>query len=161
MANEDKITFPIDEPVDFVIVGSGSAGGILARELSAGGFRVVVLEQGPYRTAKDFTHDELSVSMFGELRGGGNDVHQQTFRDDESKEATVTQVPPAEYAQTVGGSSVHFTANFWRFRESDFNRGALLFESRPRQPRPSVPRSGRCFGSSGRLQWFGIPCAQK
>jgi len=126
MANEDKVTFPVDEPVDFVIVGSGSAGGILAKELSTNGFKVVVMEQGPYRTAKDFTHDEWSVSNRGELRGGGNDVHQQTFRDDESKEATVSPIPPAEYAQTVGGSSVHFTANFWRFRESDFMERSLL-----------------------------------
>ena len=126
MANEDKVTFSIDEPVDFVIVGSGSAGGILAKELSTNGFKVVVLEQGPYRTAKDFTHDEWSVSHLGELRGGGNDVHQQTFRDDETREATVTPIPPAEYAQTVGGSSVHFTANFWRFRESDFMERSLL-----------------------------------
>lgn len=126
MANEDKVTFPIDEPVDFVIVGSGSAGGILAKELSTGGFKVVVLEQGLYRTAKDFTHDELSVSTFGELLGGGSDAHQQTFRDNESKVAELGQPQPAEYAQTVGGSSVHFTANFWRFRESDFMERSLL-----------------------------------
>ena len=46
MANEAGVTFPGDEPVDFVIVGSGSAGGILAKELSTSGFKVVVLE-GP------------------------------------------------------------------------------------------------------------------
>ena len=33
---------------------------------------------------------------------------------------------PAEYAQTVGGSSVHFSANFWRFREIDFNERSVL-----------------------------------
>ena len=49
MANENQVTFPIDEPVDFVIVGSGSAGGIIAKELSTNGFKVVVLEQGPFR----------------------------------------------------------------------------------------------------------------
>ena len=37
--------FPLGEAVDFVIIGSGSAGGILARELSMAGFEVVVLEQ--------------------------------------------------------------------------------------------------------------------
>jgi choline dehydrogenase-like flavoprotein len=126
MANENKVSFPIDEPVDFVIVGSGSAGGILAKELSTSGFKVVVLEQGPYRTAKDFTHDEFAVSMLGELRGGGSNAHQQTFRADDSEEAVVALPQPAEYAQTVGGSSVHFTANFWRFRESDFMERSLL-----------------------------------
>ena len=39
--------FPTREPVDFVVIGSGAAGGIIARELSRGGFDVVVLEQGP------------------------------------------------------------------------------------------------------------------
>jgi choline dehydrogenase-like flavoprotein len=127
MANENQATYPLDEAVDFVIVGSGSAGGILAKELSTNGFSVVVMEQGPFRTAKDFTHDELGVLMLGELSGGNNDVHQQTFRDDESKEGELAQgQPPAWYAQTVGGSSVHFTANFWRFREVDFKERSLL-----------------------------------
>jgi len=127
MANEDQASFPLDEEVDFVIVGSGSAGGILAKELSTNGYSVVVMEQGPFRTAKDFTHDELSVLMFDELSGGTNEVHQQTFRDDESKEGELVQGrSPAWYAQTVGGSSVHFTANFWRFREVDFKERSLL-----------------------------------
>jgi choline dehydrogenase-like flavoprotein len=34
--------------VDFVVVGSGAAGGVMARELSqAGDFSVLVFEQGP------------------------------------------------------------------------------------------------------------------
>lgn len=126
MANEEQATFPIDEPVDFVIVGSGSAGGIIARELSTSGFKVVVLEQGPYRTAADFTHDELSVENLGELTGGGHRANRQTFRHDEDQVAEVRESQPAYYAQTVGGSSVHFTANFWRLRELDFNERSLL-----------------------------------
>ncbi len=127
MASENQTSYSLDEAVDFVIVGSGSAGGILAKELSTNGFSVVVMEQGPFRTAKDFTHDELSVLMFGELGGGNNDVHQQTFRQDENEEAVAAQGrAPAQYAQTVGGASVHFTANFWRFREVDFKERSLL-----------------------------------
>jgi len=34
--------------VDFLIIGSGAAGGVMAKELATAGFRVVVLEQGPY-----------------------------------------------------------------------------------------------------------------
>ncbi len=126
MANENQVTFPIDEPVDFVIVGSGSAGGIIAKELSTNGFKVVVLEQGPFRRETDFTHDELSVENFGELTGGNNRDNQQTFRDDASKVAEVRESQPAYYAQTVGGSSVHFTANFWRLRELDFKERSML-----------------------------------
>ena len=51
------------DAVDFVVVGSGAAGGVVARELSRAGLRVVVLEQGPYLTEADFTHDELAVTQ--------------------------------------------------------------------------------------------------
>ena len=30
------------------------------------------------------------------------------------------------YARIVGGSSAHFTANYWRFHENDFNERSLL-----------------------------------
>jgi choline dehydrogenase-like flavoprotein len=118
--------YPLDEAVDFVIVGSGSAGGILAKELSTAGFDVVVLEQGPYRRAGDFVHDELAVVFRDELLGGGTRMSGQTFRRDANEVATVADRPPAEYAQGVGGSSVHFTGNFWRLREIDFHERSVL-----------------------------------
>ena len=124
MAN--SVTFATRDAVDFVIIGSGSAGGILAKELSTAGFDVVVLEQGPYRTAADFTHDELSILFRKELLGGGPEVHGQTFRHDEIDTATMPDESPIRYARGVGGSSVHFTANFWRFREIDFKERSLL-----------------------------------
>ena len=125
MANEGQVSFPINEPVDFVIIGSGAAGGILAKELSTNGFKVVVLEQGPYRRATDFTHDELAAFVLDESTGG-NQTHQQTVRSDESEDAIVAQSPAAFYGMMVGGSSVLFSANFWRFRETDFNERSVL-----------------------------------
>ena len=119
-------TFNTRDEVDFVIVGSGSAGGIIAKELATSGFSVVVLEQGPYRKATDFDHDEIDVVFNQSLLGGGPHIHNQTFRHTENEEAqTATQMTPAEYAMTVGGSSVHFTANFWRLRESDFKEHSM------------------------------------
>jgi choline dehydrogenase-like flavoprotein len=127
MANDSAVRFPMSEAVDFVIVGSGSAGGILAKELSTAGFDVVVFEQGPYRRATDFTHDEISVIYETELMGGDNKAHQQTFRADESRVAVAHKsIVPAGYAQTVGGGSTHYSANFWRFREVDFKERSLL-----------------------------------
>jgi len=126
MTIENQATYALDDEVDFVVIGSGSAGGIIAKELSTNGFSVVVLEQGPYRTAADFRHDELSVTFMEELAGGGNRKLQQTFRDDASKTAELLDAAPAYYARTVGGSSVHFTGNFWRLREVDFEERSLL-----------------------------------
>ena len=114
--------------VDFVVIGSGSAGGIMAKELSTAGFDVVLLEQGPYRKAEDFTHDEIDVVLNFGLEDGGIPSSRQTFRDDETKVAEQPPAgwsPPADYAQTVGGSSVHFTGNFWRLRESDFKERSI------------------------------------
>lgn len=127
MAIENRVTYPLTEEVDFVVVGSGSAGGILAKELAAAGFSIVVLEQGPFRDAADFTHDELGVLVMNGLGGGPDAAASQTFRDDEAKEARPgSGRPPAWYARGVGGSSVHYTANFWRLREIDFNERSVL-----------------------------------
>lgn len=126
MALENQVTYALDDEVDFVVIGSGSAGGIIAKELSTNGFKVVVLEQGPFRTKEDFTHDALNVFLFEGLQGGGNRSAQQTFRMDASETATVPQRMPAFYAQSVGGSSIHFTGNFWRLREVDFKERSLL-----------------------------------
>jgi choline dehydrogenase-like flavoprotein len=108
------------ETVDFVIVGSGAAGGVLAKELAVNGFSVVVLEQGPWRQPGDFHHDELGVWLLGELTGSPRDF-PQTFRRSADETAAVhPPVGPLLYARGVGGSSVHFTANFWRFHPVDF-----------------------------------------
>ncbi len=129
MAIESMPAFAHDEAVDFVVVGSGSAGGIIARELTVQGFDVVVFEQGPYRQAEDFSHDEIGVLFSGELLGGAASQLGQTFRDDESKAAGLPESemePPAYYARTVGGSSVHFSGNYWRLREIDFRERSVL-----------------------------------
>jgi choline dehydrogenase-like flavoprotein len=117
--------FPTREPVDFVVVGSGAAGGVVARELAVAGLNVVLLEQGPHRSAADFTHDELGVRFNNELLGGVGNV--QTYRRTPADTAQVqTSPPPASYAQGVGGASVHFTGNFWRLRPNDFKEKSLL-----------------------------------
>jgi choline dehydrogenase-like flavoprotein len=126
MRMTEKLQFPLREAVDFVIIGSGSAGGILARELSVAGFSVVVLEQGKYRTTEQFNHDELAVWYQNEYSGGSPAEDPQTFRHDEDAVAQPTEFPAAWYARTVGGSSVHFSGNFWRLRPSDFQERSLV-----------------------------------
>jgi choline dehydrogenase-like flavoprotein len=124
------VAFDTRKEVDFVIIGSGASGGLMAKELSTAGFDVVVLEQGPYRKGGDFSHDELSVQFLGEMTGHPSWSDPQTFRQSASEKATIpTEGPPtALYARGVGGSSVHFTANYWRLRPLDFNERSRLGE---------------------------------
>lgn len=118
--------FKLSELVDFAIIGSGAAGGVLARELSRAGFSVVLFEQGPRLAPANFEHDELKYWF---MSGITNDVakNPQTFRSDPTRKAErATTRPPLWYARTVGGSSVHYTANYWRFHEVDFNERTRL-----------------------------------
>ena len=118
--------FKPTDTVDFVVVGSGAAGGVMARELSQAGFEVLVLEQGPRYTAADFRHDELDY-WFNSGISNRLDTNPQTFRKSADQIAQRVQgFPAAWYAPIVGGSSVHFTGNFWRFHEVDFRERALL-----------------------------------
>ncbi len=119
--------YETSDEVDFVIVGSGASGGVLAKELAVAGFRVLVLEQGPYRRSEDFGHDEWATFFDGELTNHPLWNDPQTFRVRKQDRARVPQqFPAALYARTVGGSSVHFSANYWRFRESDFRERSLF-----------------------------------
>lgn len=126
--DKQAVVFDPRREVDFVIIGSGASGGVLARELSVAGFDVVVLEQGPYRLARDFSHDEMSVIFEGEMTAHPLWQDSQTFRQDGTHKATVPRSgpPPALYARGVGGSSVHFTANYWRMRPVDFKERSML-----------------------------------
>ena len=113
----DRKTYPTSETVDFIVVGSGSAGGIVARELALAGNSVVVMEQGPRLDAHEFEHDELK---YRQLSGITNNpaTNPQTFRRDETEVAQKRN--SMTYARVVGGSSSHFNANFWRLHEVDF-----------------------------------------
>ncbi len=121
-----RVRFAHRKPVDFAIVGSGAAGGVLARELSTAGFDVVVLEQGSYRRAEDFSHDELSVIIQHEISSGASGTWPQTFRRAADQKSVIPEFPAAYYATTVGGSSVHFSGNYWRLRPVDFNERSRL-----------------------------------
>ena len=105
------------DEVDFVIIGSGAAGGVLAKELSTNGFRVVVLEQGPYLTEADFSHNEVKI-LGEDFLTNKPKLQPNTFRKTPAEKAT--QRRALVYGCLVGGTSVHFTANFWRFHEIDF-----------------------------------------
>ena len=113
--------FKPSEEVDFLIIGAGAAGGIMAKELSTAGFSVVVLEQGPYLRERDFEHDEIKYTRLSAMT---NDLKKQphTVRRTDTEHAKVLEHKLIQYGRQVGGGSVHFTANYWRLWESDFRQ---------------------------------------
>jgi choline dehydrogenase-like flavoprotein len=117
--------FKVSEPVDFLVIGAGAAGGVMAKELSTAGHSVVVLEQGPYLRERDYSHDEIKYVFQAGLTNDPK-TQPQTFRKNESKKAH--RLKAIEYGRQVGGGSVHFTANYWRFHETDFHERSLFGE---------------------------------
>lgn len=111
-------TFETNTPVDFVIIGSGVAGASVARELSHAGFDVVMLEQGKAFGPEDMEHDELGAFAWPRWI---NDpaLQPQTYRKTVADKAV--KRPYVQYARAVGGTTFHFTGNYWRFRPIDFN----------------------------------------
>jgi len=119
------LRFKPSDAVDFLVIGAGAAGGVTAKELSTAGFSVVVLEQGPYLRESDYSHDEIKYEY---QPGLTNDpaVQPITYRKNESEAAKAMKA--IEYGRQVGGGSVHFTGNYWRFHESDFHERSLFGE---------------------------------
>ena len=57
---------------DAIVVGSGAGGGLVSEKLSLSGLSVLLIEMGPYKTAKDFNLNEgeayLRIIMDGHKR---------------------------------------------------------------------------------------------
>jgi len=108
--------------VDFVVVGVGAAGGIVASELASAGFRVVALEQGPYMHEKDFPFDELFYHN-DELGITNTRRWPSTFRRTDQEKAV--QADTVNYTRCVGGGTATYTGSSTRHHVNDFIEGSL------------------------------------
>jgi choline dehydrogenase-like flavoprotein len=97
------------DDADVVIVGAGTAGGILAYELARAGLKVVVIEAGPFwNPQSDFASDELAMQHLG----------WQDTRIVDGRHPL--RMGKNNSGRGVGGGSTHWTGVFLRFHESDF-----------------------------------------
>ncbi len=102
-------TYADDDAVDLVIVGCGAGGSVLAQRLARHGWRIVVLEAGPFWDPdRDWVSDEE----------GAHHIYWNANR-------IVGGEDPVELGKNncghgVGGSMVHFAGYAPRFHPSDF-----------------------------------------
>jgi len=120
--------FTPNTEVDFVIIGSGAAGGIMAKQLSTAGLKVVVLEQGgwgKYGHEQDYTKDEWLNDNPGPDERLMSDPSRQrnTFRRNEKEKS----VPGSHsYGCVVGGGTVTYGGSSWRHLPWEFNEASTV-----------------------------------
>ncbi len=117
------VRFAQGDSVDFIVVGAGAAGGVMAKELATAGFTVLVLEQGPRIEAHEFEHDEFKYFSRSWLNNRP-DLQPQTFKA--GPDAEPRAGAGVVYHRLVGGGSVMFTSNYWRFKPIDFKERSAL-----------------------------------
>lgn len=110
--------------VDVVVIGMGWTGGILSKELSEAGLKVVALERGASRSAKeDFSiprmRDELE---FASRLGLMQDLRRNTvtIRNNISQTALpMRQLGSFLPGEGLGGAGVHWNGQTWRWGDME------------------------------------------
>jgi len=101
--------YPLSEPVDLLVVGAGAGGLTLAQRLARAGWRIAVLEKGPFWDPdRDWVSDEK----------GSSKLYWTDTR-------VISGNDPIEMGKNnsgvgVGGSMTHFAGYTPRFHPSDF-----------------------------------------
>lgn len=103
-----------EEKADVVVVGSGPCGAVAAYELAAAGHDVILLEEGPPFTVRDFELDG-NLSMTRTMREGGLRMTRGTTM-------------PTMQAIALGGGSLVNSAICVRPPDSVFDRWATRFD---------------------------------
>jgi choline dehydrogenase-like flavoprotein len=103
-----------DDEVDLVVVGAGAGGSVLAQRLARAGWRVVILEAGPFwHPDEDWVSDEAgSHSLYWTQKrivGGSNPI----------------EMGKNNSGRGVGGSMVHYAGYCPRFHPSDLRTYTL------------------------------------
>ena len=106
---DTMVRYRDDEEVDLCIVGAGAGGSVLAQRLARRGWRVVIIEAGPFwHPDEDWVSDEAgSHDLYWTEKRivGGNDP---------------VEMGKNNSGRGVGGSMVHYAGYTPRFHPSDF-----------------------------------------
>lgn len=116
---------------DVCVIGSGAGAGPVIYELSKAGYKVLVLEKGPWIKTEDFTKDEMTVTRRDAYEPLAQDEPQVIERPTSSGFKAKSSAEGGTNFQNgscVGGSSNFMSAYFHRLKPKDFR---LLSEYGP------------------------------
>jgi gluconate 2-dehydrogenase alpha chain len=124
------------KPVDVAVIGLGAAGGVAVLPLTRAGLRVAGIEAGTWMDVHSFKPDEI----YNNVRALVTSVPKAkreipTFRNSDT--AVARQGANAPMMNAIGGTSIHYHAQSWRYSPWDFK---VYSESIRRYGPDSIPK---------------------
>ena len=116
--------------VNAVVIGSGAAGGVVAKELAEAGLDVVVLERGRWVTPDEERKDDLRnqrTTALGIPYGPDEEKEPRVFVDAQGHAEVVWPAdgPYNSNAACVGGGTLSYGAMAWRYMAQDFRMKSI------------------------------------
>ncbi len=112
-----------DGVADVLIVGAGASGAAAAWSLSRQGLAVVCLEQGGWVEPPSYPHWKSDWELHRQT-DFAKDPNVRRWAEDYPLDNSDTPITPLMF-NAVGGSTIHWTGHFPRFRPSDFRVRSL------------------------------------
>ena len=103
---------------DVLIIGAGASGAAAAWSLASGGLDVVCLEQGDWVDPADYPHSSVDWELHRQT-DFAKDPNARQRPEDYPLNNDDTPITPLMF-NAVGGSTIHWSGHFPRFRPSDF-----------------------------------------
>jgi choline dehydrogenase-like flavoprotein len=109
--------------VDVLVIGAGAAGAAVAWRLASAGIRVVCLEQGDWVEPLAYPHWRADWELHRHTDWSAEPNVRRLAQDYPVNDAA-SPISPLMF-NAVGGSTIHWSAHFPRFRPSDFRVRSL------------------------------------
>jgi gluconate 2-dehydrogenase alpha chain len=105
---------------DVVVVGTGAAGGTALWALADAGLQVIAVEAGPRVTEADYPFDEIRNDIRDWMGRFKANLEVPTVRLDDTKVATRPIGATGPMMNAVGGTSIHWMTQSWRYLPWNF-----------------------------------------